>query len=181
MAYPQDKKSLIATAQEDYEALIAALDAADPAALNTPFVESSKPVKCATFQQGNDVKDLLVHILEWQRLQVAFVNNIRMGTPKDFIPDPYRKDYKEMDRINFEKHRSTSLESALSMLRESHAEMLKLMESFSEEELFGKKVFKVTYTTTMAAYFVSVTSSPYGQSLKKIKSHLRELKKIQKL
>lgn len=177
MTQPQDKQALKALAQRDYEALMAAIEAADADALAAPFVVGDKPAKCATFQQGSDVKDLLVHALEWQRLQSAFVANIRKGEPKDFIPDPYRKDYKEMDRANFEKHRSTSLELAIAMLGESHAEMMRLMESFSEEELFGKKVFRVTYTTTMAAYFMSVTSQPYAQSLKKLKSHLRDMRK----
>ena len=178
MAYPLNKQDLRASVQEDFNALMSAIDAAEPDVLTLPFVIGDKPTKCATFQQGTNVKDLLVHILEWQRLQSTFVENIRKGTPKDFIPEPYRKDYKEMDRINFEKHSATSLESALMMLRASHEEMIRLMDSFSEEELFGKKVFKVTYTTTMAAYFASVTSSPYTQSLKKLKSHLRDIKKL---
>ena len=180
MPQPQDKQSLIASAQSDYEALIGAIETADAEALSTPFLPSDKPAKCTTFQQGNDVKDLLVHALEWQRLQSAFVANIRKGEPRDFIPEPYRKNYKEMDQVNFEKHRSTSLESAIAMLKESHVEMMRLIESFSEEELFGKKVFRVTYTTTMAAYFMSVTCQPYTQSLKKLKSHLRDIKKLNK-
>ena len=63
------------------------------------------------------------------------------------------------------------------MLRESHDRMMALMATFTEEELFGKKVFRVTYTTTMAAYFVSVTLSPYGQMQKRLKAHIREMKK----
>ena len=35
--------------------------------------------------------------------------------------------------------------------------MFRLAESFSEEELFTKGFYKVTYTTSMAAYFLSVT------------------------
>lgn len=177
MPKPENKAQLIASAQADFEALMQTIEDADSQALTTPFVPSAKESKCATFQQGMDAKDLLVHALEWQRLQADFVDNIRKGTPKDFIPEPYRKDYKAMDRANFEKHRTTSFAEALAMLRESHTSMMRLMESFSEEELFGKKIFKVTYTTTMAAYFISVTSSPYSQSLKKLKSHLRQTKK----
>ena len=45
------------------------------------------------------------------------------------------------------------------------------MEGFSEEELFTKGYYKNTYTTDMAAYFVSVISSPYGQALKLLKKH----------
>lgn len=177
MAQPQDKNGLIEAAQEQYQALIQIIEETGTELLKTPFEVEDKPSKCATFQQGENVKDLLVHIYEWQRLQSAFVDNIRKGTPKDFIPEPYRKNYKEMDAANWEKHRNTPLETMISLLKDSHQEMIQLMESFTEEQLFGKKVFKVTYTTTMAAYFSSVTTTPYSQSLKKIKSHIRALKK----
>lgn len=177
MAYPQEKTGLMAAAQADYDALMELISATPREVLKEPFAVSDKPAKCTTFQQGADLKDLLVHALEWQRLQMAFVDNIRKGEPKDFIPEPYRKDYKEMDRVNWEKHKATSLEEALKMLRESHDRIMALMATFTEEELFGKKVFRVTYTTTMAAYFVSVTLSPYGQMQKRLKAHIREMKK----
>jgi hypothetical protein len=52
--------------------------------------------------------------------------------------------------------------------------MLSLVESFTDEELFAKGVFKCTYTTTMAAYFESVTTSSYGQAVKLLKAHLKK-------
>ena len=52
---------------------------------------------------------------------------------------------------------------------------LHLAESFSEEELFTKGYYKVTYTTSMAAYFLSV--APYGQAVKILKTHQKSLKK----
>jgi hypothetical protein len=55
--------------------------------------------------------------------------------------------------------------------------MLSLAESFTEEELFTKGYYKNTYTTTMAAYFVSVTTSPYGQALKLLKTHQKNCRK----
>lgn len=154
-----------------------ALKNADKSALKTNFLPKETKAKCTTFEQGENMRDVLTHIYEWQLLQVAFVENIRKGEPKDFIPDPYRKNYKEMDEVNRLRHQSTSFDKAVSLLQETHPKMIALMESFTDEELFGKKVFKVTYTTTMAAYFVSVTLSPYSQALKRLKSHLRSLKK----
>lgn len=177
MPQPQDKQSLIQKAQEDFNALMEALTSADKQLLETNFLPKETKAKCTTFEQGENMRDVLTHIYEWQRLQVAFVENIRKGEPKDFIPDPYRKNYKEMDEVNRLRHQSTSLNQAIALLQGSHPEIMALLESFTEEELFGKKVFKVTYTTTMAAYFVSVTISPYGQALKRLKSHLRSLKK----
>ncbi|MCQ2295379.1 MAG: ClbS/DfsB family four-helix bundle protein [Bacteroidales bacterium] len=176
MPQPQDKLSLIAAAKESYDSLISAIDATSQSVLETNFLPRQTKAKCTTFEQGENMRDVLMHIYEWQRLQSAFVDNIRKGEPKDFIPDPYRKNYKEMDEVNRQRHQSIPVSTAISLLKKSHAEMMELIDSFSEEELFGKKVFKVTYTTTMGAYFISVTHSPYGQALKRLKSHAKSLK-----
>jgi hypothetical protein len=76
-----------------------------------------------------------------------------------------------------EKHQGTPLEEANRLLRETHDEMLSLADSFTEEELFTKGFYKNTYTTTMAAYFVSVTTSPYGQAVKLLKTHQKNSRK----
>ena len=107
-----------------------------------------------------------------------FVNNIREGHPRDYLPDEYRKNYHEMDKMLVEKHKNTPLEEAKRLLQETHEEMLRLAESFTEEELFTKGYYKNTYTTDMAAYFVSVTSSPYGQAVKLLKTHQNNLKTV---
>lgn len=177
MPQPQDKQSLIDQASEGFDTLMEALTSADKQDLETNFLPKETKAKCTTFEQGENMRDVLTHIYEWQLLQLAFVDNIRKGEPKDFIPDPYRKSYKEMDEANRLRHQSTSLDQAIAFLKGSHPKIIALIDSFTEEELFGKKVFKVTYTTTMAAYFASVTISPYAQALKRLKSHLRSLKK----
>ena len=76
-----------------------------------------------------------------------------------------------MDKMIVEKHQGTSLEEAKRLLEGTHSEMLQLAESFTDEELFTKGYFKCTYTTDMSSYFVSVTSSPYGQAVKLWKRH----------
>lgn len=169
-----DKNALKADIQSKYEDYKSLLSSASHEVLEMPFAPLPASTKCATFAQGENLRDLLTHAWEWQRLQVAFVENIRNGNPKDFIPDPYRKDYKEMDRVNWEKHQQTSLDEAIAMLDKSHQEMLALVDTFTDEELFNKKVFKVTYTTTMGAYFMSVTISPYTQIVKRLKPHIKK-------
>ncbi len=120
------------------------------------------------------LRDVLIHLYEWQVLMRVFVQNIRDGHPKDYLPDAYRKSYHERDKMLVEKHQQTSLEEAKLLLEQTHAEMEALVEGFSEEELFTKGYYKNTYTTDMAAYFVSVTSSPYGQALKLLKKHQKQ-------
>ena len=82
-----------------------------------------------------------------------------------------------MDKMLMEKHQKTSLCEAQRLLCQTHEEMLRLADSFSEEELFTKGYFKCTDTTDMAAYFSSVTTSPYGQALKLLKTHQKSLNK----
>lgn len=176
MANPTNKEELLKAASDNYQELMNLIESASLEVLEKDFPPLSPSAKCTSFEQGNNLRDILTHIYEWQRLQSQFVKNIRNGEPKDFIPDPYRKDYKEMDRKNMERHQSTPVKEAISMIQESHQEMMQLIATFSNEELFGKKVYKVTYTTTMAAYFVSVTSHPYSKAVKRLKAHLKKNK-----
>ena len=140
--------------------------------LTAPFSFTADPKKCGVrWQNDRCLRDLLIHLHEWQLLMSTFVQNIREGHPKDYLPDEYRKNYHEMEKMIVEKHQGTSLEEAKRMLEGTHSDMLQLAESFTDEELFTKGYFKCTYTTDMSAYFVSVTSSPYGQAVKLLKMH----------
>jgi len=161
---------------DGYDQLNGQIAKMSEAELSAPFSFTADPKKCGVrWQNDRCLRDLLVHLYEWQVLMSTFVQNIREGHQKDYLPDEYRKNYHEMDKMIVEKHQSTTLEEAQSLLQQSHEEMLRLAESFSEEELFTKSYYKVTYTTSMAAYFLSVT--PYGQAVKILKTHQKSLKK----
>jgi len=168
---------LLQAATEGYKELSDLIRSAGKDVLEADFATSRTNAMCTTFEQGNNLRDLLMHIYEWQQLQTMFVDNIRKGEPKDFIPDPYRKNYKEMDRVNWERHQSVTLDEAIALLASTHEEMIRLIGTFSNEELFNKKVFKVTYTTTMGAYFACVTTQSYAKAVKSLKSHLKNAKK----
>lgn len=145
--------------------------------ITEPFDFAADPKKCGVrWQYDHCARDLLIHLYEWQALMRVFVQNIREGRPKDYLPDEYRRNYHEMDKMLVEKHQQTSLEEAQQLLQQSHNEMLDLAESFTNEELFTKGYYKNTYTTDMAAYFTSVTTSPYGQAVKLLKLHQKNLK-----
>ena len=70
-----------------------------------------------------------------------------------------------------EKHQSTSLEDANLMFQQSHNKVMKLAETFSNEELFSKGVYKWVGGSTLGSYFVSVTASHYDWAMKKLKAH----------
>ncbi|MBO4589194.1 MAG: ClbS/DfsB family four-helix bundle protein [Bacteroidales bacterium] len=176
MPNPTTKQELLAAMSGGYAQLNEQIAKMSEAELAAPFNFAADPKKCGVrWQNDRCLRDLLVHLREWQLLMSTFVTNIREDHPKDYLPDEYRKCYHEMEKALLAKHQNTPLDEAKALLRQSHDEMLRLAESFSEEELFSKGYYKVTYTTSMAAYFLSVT--PYGQALKILKTHQKSLKK----
>jgi hypothetical protein len=58
-------------------------------------------------------------------------------------------------------------------MSEGHREVLKLIESFTNEELFTKKYYSWTGTTSLGSYAVSSTSSHYDWAIKKLKQHIK--------
>jgi hypothetical protein len=55
-----------------------------------------------------------------------------------FLPAPYNwRTYPEMNVGFWKKHQTTPLMDAKTMLRESHAEVMALIETFSNDELFS--------------------------------------------
>ncbi|MCL1791616.1 MAG: ClbS/DfsB family four-helix bundle protein [Peptococcaceae bacterium] len=57
------------------------------------------------------------------------------------------------------------------MLRKSHGEVMSLIESLTDEELFEKQHFSWTGTTNIGSYCISVTASHYDWAMRKIKLH----------
>ncbi len=156
--------------KEGYEKLNLQIAKMSAEAQSASFAFAAEPNGCGVrWMYDRCLRDVLVHLYEWRVLMRVFVQNIREGHPEDYLPDAYRKNYHEMDKMLVEKHQQTSLEASKRLLEQTHAEMMTLADGFSEEELFAKGYYKNTYTTNMAAYFVSVTSSPYGQAVKLLK------------
>jgi Uncharacterized conserved protein len=70
-----------------------------------------------------------------------------------------------------------TLGDAKKNLRKSHDEVMKVIDSHTDEELFEKKKYTWTGTSSVGAYFISATSSHYDWAMKKIKKYLKELGK----
>ena len=176
MAAPTTKKELLTAIADSYAKLNEQINKMSAAELESAFKFANDPKKCGTrWIYDKCARDLLIHLYEWQVLMRDFVNNIRNGQQRDYLPDEYRKNYHEMDKMLVEKHQGTSFTQAQKLLGQTHEEMQQLASSFTDEELFTKGYYRCTYTTTMAAYFASVTTSPYGQATKLLKTHLKSL------
>jgi hypothetical protein len=115
---------------------------------------------------------VLVHLYEWHQLLLNWINSNRYGEAKSFLPELYNwKTYPAMNVEFWEKHQNTPLIDAKMMLKKSHKNVMALIETFSNDELFAKKSLAWTGASTLGAYCVSATSSHYDWAMKKLKKH----------
>ncbi|MEQ4923670.1 ClbS/DfsB family four-helix bundle protein [Proteus hauseri] len=167
MARPVTKNSLIEQSETNYNEL-----------LNLINSLSSKEQLGEFPFEGRDrqIRDCLVHLYEWHHLFIVWVKSNQAGDMVAFLPQPYNwKNYPEMNIKFWEKHQTTSLEKAKNLFIVSHKQCLQLISLFSDEELFTKKYFKWTGSTSLGSYAVSATSSHYEWAMKIIKKYRKTL------
>jgi len=175
MARPRSKDEMIAAAVKGYDDLMLFVGSMSEKELNTPFDFSNDEKKTeAHWGRDKNLRDVLVHLYEWQTLLLKFIEN-NSGTPKimrPFLPEPYSwKTYGDMNVKIQKSHQDTSLEDAKSLLNGTHTKVLEVAEGFTNEQLFTKKYYKWTGTTDLGSYFVSTLSSHYDWAIKKLKEH----------
>jgi len=173
MGRPTTKADLLTAAATNYEKLNVLILGLTEKELKVPFDFSDDVKKKeAHWKRDRNLRDVLIHLYEWHQLLLHWVQSNQKGETMPFIPQPYNwKTYGDMNVKFWKKHQRTSLEDAKAMLQKSHAEVIKLAETFSNEELFSKWVYKWVGGSTLGSYFVSVTASHYDWAMKKLKAH----------
>ena len=173
MVRPQTKEDLLIAANENYEKLNGLIEKMSDKELTTPFdFSKDEKKKEAHWKRDKNLRDVLIHLYEWHQLILKWVHSNQNGEEKSFIPKPYNwRTYGDMNVEFWKKHQNTSLEDATKALQKSHKDVLKLVENFTNEELFSKKVYKWVGGSTLGSYFVSATSSHYDWAIKKLKAH----------
>lgn len=172
MARPTTKKDLIQAGNEQYGKLGDLIDSIPEQGINEIFRFNIEKEKGAHWNRDRNIRDVLIHLHEWHNLLLDWVAANQKGVSTQFLKEGYNwKNYGAMNEEFWEKHQNTSYETAVSLLKESHEQVMKLAESFSNDELFSKGVFDWVGTSSLGSYFVSTTASHYDWAMKKIRKH----------
>lgn len=160
MPRPKNKEELLELSQKNYDKLLA-------------FVSKLPDLKKTNFPEGTlnrNVRDVFAHLFHWHHLFIGWRKEGEEGNKPNIPAKGYTwKTTPELNRLINEKYQALSLKDAQDKLSESHLEIMNLIKSLSNEELFTKKHYKWTGTTSLGAYFISATSSHYDWALKLIK------------
>lgn len=176
MGRPATKKDLMQAARTEFINLNDFIASMTETELTTPFQFDEKK-KEAHWKRDKNLRDVLIHLYEWHQLLLQWVAANQNGEDRPFLPQPYNwRSYGTMNIMLWEKHQKTSLDNAVRQLEQSHQEVIRLAETFSNEELFSKGAFPWVGTNCLGSYFVSTTSSHYQWAIKKLKAHRRNCK-----
>jgi hypothetical protein len=175
MSRATTKEDLVIAANEQFDKLWKLINAMSDEQQNAPFgSEMATAGKEAHWSRDRNVRDVLVHLYEWHQLLLHWIKANRNGEARSFLPNPYNwKTYPAMNVEFWKKHQNTSLQDTKKMLKDSHKCVMALIETFSSDELFAKKSFAWTGTSTLGAYCISTTSSHYDWAIKKMKMHIK--------
>lgn len=165
MPRPTSKEELISLSKANYQKLI-------------DFVHNLSPSERTTeFQPGTlnrNIRDVLAHIHQWHLMVLDWYKVGMSGEKPEMPAKGYTwKTMPELNRKIWKNYNQTDLQEAQKLLNDSFNKVQKLINEHSNEELFEKKRYKWTGTTSLGAYLISATSSHYDWGWKLIKKALK--------
>ena len=168
MARPTNKGALLTLSDGNYKLLMQLTESFTP----------EEQVGTFPFEdRDRNIRDVLVHLHEWHLMMENWYK-VGMAGEKPVVPaEGYTwQTIPELNKKIWEKWQATDLKTSKKLLSQSHERITKLIESHTNDELFTKKVYKWTNTTSLGAYFISSTSSHYDWAINKIKKYKKAVK-----
>ena len=117
----------------------------------------------AHWMRDKNLRDVLAHLLyAWQKMLLEFIDANQNGITRTFMPASHTwRTTPALNQEIWEHYQDVSLDEIQALLAASHTQTVELIESFSDEELFTKKYFPWTGTTSLGSYFVSAAPSAF--------------------
>ena len=165
MSRPKSKNELLELSQNNYIKLLGLVNS-----YSNEDVKREFPIGTL----NRNIKDVLAHLHQWHLMMLEWYKIGMNGEKPDMPAKGYTwKTMPELNKKIWEDYRNIKLEEAKELLDKSYSEVQKLIKKHSNDELFEKKRFKWTGTTSLAAYLISNTSSHYDWGSKLIKKSMK--------
>jgi hypothetical protein len=161
MARPTSKSELLDLGKANFEKLNGFIEKMDAQEQNKDFPPGT---------MNRNIRDILMHLHHWHLMMMDWHTKGSAGEKPEMPAKGYTwKTTPDLNKLILENYQHTSLEDAKKYLNTSYNQVRKIIDSHSNEELFEKKRYKWTGTTSMGAYFISATSSHYDWAFKLIR------------
>ena len=163
MGRPTSKPELLAAAEQEFDRLWETVDAVPPA-------DREAPGACDSWS----VKDILAHLDAWDRLWLRWEQAGLRGEPTSMPAEGFT--WAQTPSLNERIHADTAGErwdDVCARLRDSHSRIMTVLSGYSDEDLFAKRRYRWTGSTSVGSYAVSATSSHYVWASSLIRRWLR--------
>lgn len=165
MSRPKNKVELLSLSQKNFDDLNAIVNSLSEEDLNKEFPEGT---------MNRNIRDVLGHIHQWHLMMLGWYNTGIQDKKTDMPAKGYTwKDTPALNKKIWEDNRHISLSAMRWMLEKSHQDIQNIIVKHTDFELFEKKKYKWTGSTSLGAYLVSATSSHYDWAIKLIKKALK--------
>lgn len=165
MPRPKSKIELIELSQNNYEKLVKLVHSYSQKDLTKEFPKG---------MLNRNIRDVLAHLHHWHLLMLEWYKIGMKGEKPDMPAKGYT--WKTLPALNKEiwsKSQDLDFVTAKELLDTSYNDIQELIRKHSDEELFEKKKYKWTGTTSLGAYLISSTSSHYDWATKLIKKSMK--------
>lgn len=165
MPRPKTKEELLEANREEFEKLISLIEP-----LSVTIILKSGA--CGQWS----IKDILAHLHAWHNLYLTWYREGMAGEKPQMPAQGYTwKTTPALNESIYQEYKDTPLNEVLEKFKESHHKLLEIINSHTDEELFIKKRYAWTGSTSLGSYTVSCTSSHYDWAIKLIKKSLKNL------
>lgn len=151
MSRPAKKPDLLKQSRESFNELFQLIDS----------LSEAEKIKSGVNGEWS-VKDVLAHLSVWHEMMESwYIEGMAGKKPEMPAPGFTWKTTPQLNEKIFQDHKNESYDRVEKNLNDSHKKMMKIIESHSDEELFTKKKYPWTGSTSLGSYLVSATSSHY--------------------
>lgn len=169
MPRPQNKEALQHLSKENYAKLMGFVQTFSIEQQEKDFPEGTL---------NRNIRDVLAHLHHWHLLMLNWYHVGMKGEKPAMPAEGYS--WRTLPDYNIEvqkKYAEISLNESKTLLDSSFKKLQDLIESHSNDELFEKKRYKWTGSTSLGAYLISNTSSHYDWAYKLIKKQTKSWEK----
>ncbi len=169
MTRPTNKKELIEMSNKNYKSMFELINSFEKSEIENgkiPFPDRDK-----------NMRDILAHLHHWHIMMLKWYKVGMSGEKPDMPAKGYTwKTTQDLNYKIWEMYQDKSYLEIVKMINKSFDDVQKIIISHSDDELFTKKKYGWTGSTSLGSYLVSATSSHYDWAMKKIKKYMKALK-----
>lgn len=120
--------------------------------------------------RDHDVRDVLAHLVEWQLMMLGwYTEGMAGGRPHTPATGHTWRTLPALNAEIWDRYQGTDEDVVRATLTQTHDRLMTIIASHSDAELFEKKRYPWTGTTSLGAYLVSATSSHYAWAVRTLR------------